>query len=184
MKASSMRRGSIILYNKQPYKVMDALHSTPGNLRAKMQIKMRNLITGTQTEVRYGATEDVEEADVFTQKSSYLYADAEGYHFMNTENYEQMALSAEILGDALHYLQDNMEVHITVWEGNPIGVELPSSVILEIAETEPELRGATASNSPKPAKTVTGLMVTVPPFVKIGDKIVVNTMDGKYVSRA
>ena len=184
MKASTIRRGTVILYNKQPYRVMDALHSTPGNLRAKMQLKMRNLVTGTQTEVRFSATEDVEEADVFTQSATYLYSDLGGYHFMNSESYEEVTISGELLGESALYLQDNMQVRVTLWEGNPIGIELPSTVILTIAETEPEIRGATASNSPKPAKTDTGLQLSVPPFVKIGDKIVVNTEEGKYISRA
>ncbi|MCB0317980.1 MAG: elongation factor P [Bdellovibrionales bacterium] len=184
MKASLLRKGNVVIHNKQPYKIMEAIHSTPGNLRAKMQTKMRNLINGTQTEVRFSATEDVEEADVFTQSATFLYSDVSGYHFMNSVSFEQVTISPENLGSAIYYLQESMEIKLTLWEGSPIDIELPSSVVLEIEETEPELRGATASNSPKPAKTTTGLQLSVPPFLKIGDKVLVNTSDGSYISRA
>jgi len=184
MKASALRRGSVVVYNKTPYRVIDFNHSTPGNLRARVQTKLRNLLNGTQTEVRFGATEDVEEADIYYFKATYLYSDSEGFHFMNSENYEQMALSTEILADSIYYLQENMEVQITTYEGQAIGIELPSTVILTVVDTEPELKGSTASNSPKPAKLDTGLTISVPAFVKIGEKIVVNTGEGTYVSRA
>ncbi|MCB0338271.1 MAG: elongation factor P [Bdellovibrionales bacterium] len=184
MKASDVRRGTIILYNGIPHRVMDFHHHTPGNLRAKVQTKLRNLLNGNQTEVRFGSTEDVEQADVRTYSATYLYNDADGYHFMNDESYEQVALSTDVLGDGIHYLQDQMKVEVTTFEGNPIGVNLPQTVVLTIAETEPEMRGATASASPKPAITDTGLSLTVPQFVKVGDKIVVNTSEGKYLSRS
>lgn len=184
MKASSLRKGKVIIYNAQPYRIMEANHSTPGNLRARVQMKLRNLLNGNQSEVRFGATEDVEEADIFMLNASYLYADANGYHFMNTENYEQIAIQPDTLGDAKFYLQDGMQVRVTLWNENPIGIELPSTVVLTIVDTEPELRGATASNSPKPAKMDTGLQITVPAFLNIGDKVIVNTEEGTYISRA
>ena len=184
MKASAMRRGNVIMFNGQPHRVMDFHHHTPGNLRAMVQTKLRNLLSGSQTETRFSSTEDVPEADVNTSPATFLYADGEGYHFMHDEDYEQVALSKEVLGDGVYYLQDQMKVEITNYDGNPIGVKLPSTVVLKVAETAPELRGATASNSPKPAKTDTGLTLNVPPFVKVGDKIIVNTEEGKYLSRA
>lgn len=157
---------------------------TPGNLRAMVQVKLRNLLTGNQTESRFSSTEDLEEADVKTVPATYLYSDVSGYHFMNSQSYDQVALSADTLGDAKFYLQDNMEVDLTLLGEEPIGIELPSTVTLTIAETEPGIRGATASNSPKPAKTDTGLLLNVPPFIKIGEKILVNTSEGTYVGRA
>lgn len=172
------------MHNGQPHRVMDFRHHTPGNLRAMVQTKLRNLLSGNQTEVRYSSTENIEEADVHVFPATYLYSDATGYHFMNTDSYEEVNVSADALGDAVYYLQDEMKVDITTYEGTPIGVNLPSTVTLTIAETEPEVRGATASNSPKPAKTNTGLAITVPPFVKVGDRVVVNTVEGKYLSRA
>jgi elongation factor P len=184
MKASSIRRGTVIMYNGNPHRVMEFHHHTPGNLRAMVQTKLRNLISGTQTEVRFSSTEELEEADVHTGSATYLYSDSAGYHFMNSESYEEVSLSAEMLGDSIQYLQDQMEVEITTFNGESIGVNLPETVVLTITETEPELRGATASNSPKPAKTNTGLTLTVPAFIKIGEKVIVRTEDGKYVSRA
>ncbi|MBX7144782.1 MAG: elongation factor P [Oligoflexia bacterium] len=184
MKANDIRKGIVVMHNGAPHRVMDFRHHTPGNLRAMVQTKLRNLLTGNQSEVRYSSTEEIEEADVRTFPATYLYADQEGYHFMNAENYEELTINGETLGDASYYLQDQMKVDVTTYEGNPIGVNLPSTVVLTIVETEPEVKGATASNSPKPAKTDTGLALSVPPFVKIGDKILVNTAEGKYLSRA
>lgn len=184
MKANDIRKGLVVMHNGQPHRVMDFRHHTPGNLRAMVQTKLRNLLSGNQTEVRYSSTETIEEADVHVFPATYLYADATGYHFMNTDSYEEVAVTAEALGDAVYYLQDEMKVDITTYEGQPIGVNLPSTVTLTIAETEPEVKGATASNSPKPAKTNTGLAISVPPFVKVGDRVLVNTAEGKYLSRA
>lgn len=149
-----------------------------------VQTKLRNLLNGNQTEVRFSATEDVPEADVMTSRATFLYKDMEGYHFMYTENYEQFTMNEDTLGDAVYYILDQMDVDITAYEGNPIGIQLPTTVVLTIEETAPELRGATASNSPKPAKTNTGLSLSVPPFIKIGDRVVVSTEEGKYMSRA
>lgn len=184
MKGNDIRRGVVLMHNGAPHRVIDFHHHTPGNLRAMVQTKLRNLLSGSQTEVRYSATEEVTEADVFTFAAVYLYSDQAGYHFMNNENYEELTLDTEALGDALYYLQDNMEVQVTTFEGQAIGVQLPSTVVLTVVETSPELRGATASNSPKPAKTDTGLQLNVPPFIKQGERIVVNTQEGTYVSRA
>jgi elongation factor P len=184
MKASDIRKGLVVMHNGQPHRVMEFNHHTPGNLRAMVQTKLRNLLSGNQTEVRYSSTENIEEADVHTFQATYLYADGNGYNFMNSESYEEITLNKEALGDAVYYLQEQMKVDITTYDGDPIGVNLPTQVILTIVDTEPELRGSTASNSPKPAKTDTGLALSVPPFVKIGDKIIVNTAEGKYLSRA
>jgi elongation factor P len=184
MKANAIRKGVVIMYNGAPHRVMDFHHHTPGNLRAMVQTKLRNLLSGTQTENRFSSTEEVQEADVSTSKATYLYKDGDDYHFMTTEDYDQFTITSEILGDALYYLQDQMAVDVTFYEGNPIGVQLPGSVILTIVETEPELRAATASNSPKPAKTDTGLSLSVPSFIKEGDKIVVGTTEGNYIERA
>ena len=184
MRANTLRKGHIILHNNQPWRVIAFNHLTPGNLRAMVQVKLRNLLSGIQTDTRYGATEDVPIADVYYAKATYLYHDAAGYHFMDSESYEEHTISPELLDDSVYYLQDNMEVEITNYNGAPIGVELPATVTLTVVETEPEMRGATASNSPKPAKTNTGLMLSVPTFIKEGEKISVNTEDGKYVGRA
>ena len=184
MKANEIRKGVVIMYNKVPHRVMEFRHHTPGNLRAMVQTKLRNLLSGNQTEVRFSSTEDLEEANVNTAAATYMYADATGYHFMFKENFEEITLSEELLGDGKFYLQDQMEVEITSFDGAPIGLNLPQTVVLTVVETEPELRGATASNSPKPAKTDTGLVLSVPTFIRVGEKIIVNTAEGKYISRA
>ena len=184
MKAMDLRKGTVILHEKTPYRVMAYQHTAPGKGRAVVQTKLRNLLNGNQTEIRFGSTEKVEIADVIQENAAYLYADGSGYNFMNNATYEQVSISESVMGDAKFYLQDNMEVQITLFEGNPIGIELPSTVTLTIVETAPELKGATATNSPKPAKTDTGLQLSVPNFIKQGEKIVVNTSDGTYSSRA
>lgn len=184
MKANDIRRGVVIMYNNVPHRVIDFRHHTPGNLRAMVQTKLRNLLSGTQTETRFSSTEDIPEADVVTSPATYLYADGDGYHFMNSSTYEEVTINSEVLGDGIYYLQDQMAVEVTLYNGEPIGINLPSTVVLTVQETEPELRGATASNSPKPAKMDTGLTITVPAFIKIGDRVVVNTAEGKYLSRA
>ena len=184
MKANAIRKGNVILYKGSPYKVMEFFHNTPGKGQAVVQTKLRNLLTGSQTDARFNSTEEVEEADVFILKAQYLYKDGDTYHFMNTSSYEQFSMNSETLGDAVYYLQEEMEIDVTTYNNDPIGVTLPPSVVLTIVETEPELKGATASGSPKPAKTNTGLTLSVPPFIKQGEKIIVNTDEGKYISRA
>lgn len=184
MKANDIRRGSVIMHNGAPHRVIEFHHHTPGNLRAMVQTKMRNLFSGTQTEVRFSSTEEIEEADVHVSPATYLYKDGDMYHFMNSQSYEEVALPEEQLGDGIYYLQDQMEVEVTTFNGQTIGINLPQTVVLTVTETEPEMRGATASNSPKPAKTNTGLTLNVPPFIKVGEKIVVSTIEKKYLSRA
>jgi elongation factor P len=184
MKASAIRRGNVILFQGAPHRVMDAHLNTPGNLKGLVQLKLRNLLTGNQTETKFSSTEDVEEPDIHSAKATYMYEDGENYFFMMGESYEQVAVETEVLGDGVYFLQEEMEVSITFYNDSPVGVDLPQTVVLTIMDTEPELKGATASNSPKPAKTDTGLTLSVPPFVKISDKIIVKTADGTYLKRA
>jgi elongation factor P len=184
MKAKDVRKGVVILFKGNLCRVMDFHHHTPGNLRAMVHMKLRNLMTGSQVEHRFSSTEDIDTADVFLQPATFLYADTNGYHFMNSETYEEVAISDEMIGDGRYYIQEGMQVQLSVYEENPIGIQLPQTVTLTIVDTEPGLKGATASNSPKPAKTDTGLQLSVPPFVNIGDQVVVNTESGEYLSRA
>jgi elongation factor P len=184
MKAKDVRRGQVIIFKSTLYSVMDFHHHTPGNLRAMVHMKLRNLMTGTQMEHRFSSTEDIETADVFQQPATFLYSDNNGYHFMNSETYEEVTISDQMMGEGRFYLQEGMQIQLSVYEENPIGIQFPQTVTLTIADTEPGLRGATASNSPKPAKTDTGLQLSVPPFVNIGDQVVVNTETGEYLSRA
>lgn len=184
MKATGIRKGTILMHNGTPFRVMDFQHVTPGKGQAVVQTKLRNLLNGNQTEVRFGSNESIDLADVFSFKATYLYSDGDAFHFMNTSSYEQLALNSDVLGESVVFLKEEMEVEITVFEDNPIGIKLPQTVTLTIAETEPELKGATASNSPKPATTESGHTLSVPPFVKQGEEIIVNTETGEYVGRA
>lgn len=184
MKAKDIRKGNVILHKGQPYRVMEFHHHTPGNLRAMVQAKLRSALTGVQTEVRFSSTEDLEVADIFQRKATYLYHDANGYHFMDAESYEEVVLSDELVADSKFFIREEMAVEVSTYNGEPIGLTLPTTVVLTVVDTEPGLKGATASNSPKPATMDTGLVVSVPPFVKIGDKIVVNVEESKYLSRS
>jgi len=184
MQANDIRRGMIIIYNGAPHRVMDFQHRTPGNLRAFVQAKLRSLKTGSSTEVRFSSTENIERATLEEHDMEYLYSDADLHHFMNTETYDQTALDNEALGDAMDYLVPGTRIQVEFFEGSPIGVELPPAVELTVVETTPELKGATASNSPKPAKLETGVTVQVPPFIKEGDRIRVDPSKGVYLERA
>jgi elongation factor P len=184
MKASNVRKGVLIMHNNQPHRVMEFHHHTPGNLRAMVQVKMRNLLSGNQTEVRYSSNDELVEADARTTPATFLYSDTNGFHFMMSDSYEEITVNADLIGDDKYYLQDQMPVEITLFESEPIGVALPGTVTLTIVETQPEVRGGTASNSPKPATTDTGLTLNVPAFVKQGERVVVSTEDGRYLERA
>jgi len=184
IQASSIRRGVIIVYNGVPHRVLDFQHRTPGNLRAFVQVKMRNLRTGASTEQRFSATEMVERATLEQHEMEYLYSDGEMHHFMNSETYEQIALDNEMLGDAVNYLVPNLKIQVEFFEGQPIGIELPPVVELKVIETEPSLKGATVSNVNKPAKLETGVTIQVPPFIEEGDLIRVDPSEGRYIERA
>jgi elongation factor P len=184
MNANDIRRGMIIMYNNAPHRVLDFQHRTPGNLRAFVQAKLRNLRNGSSTEVRFSSTENIERAMLEDHEMEYLYSDGDMHHFMNTETYDQTALDAETLGDAMNYMTPGTKIQVEFFEGAPIGVELPPAVELTVIETAPELKGATASNSPKPAKLETGVTVQVPPFIKEGDRIRVDPAKGAYLERA
>jgi elongation factor P len=184
MNANDIRKGMLIMYNATPHRVLDFQHRTPGNLRAFVQAKLRNIKTGSSTEVRFSSTENIERATMEEVEMEYLYSDGDMYHFMNTETYEQLALNTETLGDAMNYLVEGTKIQVEFFEGAPMGVELPAAVELTVVETTPELKGATASNSPKPAKLNTGVTVQVPPFIKEGDRIRVDPTKGVYLERA
>lgn len=172
------------MYNNAPHRVLDFQHRTPGNLRAFVQAKLRNIKNGSSTEVRFSSTENIERAMLEEYEMEFLYSDGDMHHFMNTESYDQIALDSETLGGAMDYLVGGTKIKIEFFDGAPIGVELPPAVELTVVETAPELKGATASNSPKPAKLETGVTVQVPPFIKEGDRIRVDPSKGTYLERA
>ncbi len=174
----------VIKFNNDLYSVFSVFHRTPGNLRRFVQAKMRNLRSGTMIEHRFSSEDRVERAALEEHTMEYLYDDGEFYYFMNIENFEQMHLMKDLLGDATQYLVPQLHVAVEFYEGKPISVELPPTVDLTVVETEPGLKGASVSNVTKPAKTETGLVVQVPPFISEGEKIRVSTSEGTYQERA
>ncbi|HYZ82979.1 MAG TPA: elongation factor P [Bryobacteraceae bacterium] len=184
MQATQIRPGMVIKYNNDLYSIFSMTHRTPGNLRAFVQVRMRNLRTGAMLDNRFSSTENVERAILDEQEMEYLYEEGDNFWFMNTEDFEQTPLARDILGDAVDYLIPNLKVHVEFYEGKPISVELPATVDLTVMETEPGLKSATASNVTKPAKLETGLVVQVPPFINEGEKIRVSTSEGAYLERA
>jgi elongation factor P len=184
VKATQLRPGMVIQHEGDLYAVFSVEHRTPGNKRGAMQTKLRNLRTGSIIDYRFRAEDFVERAILDEVEMEYLYNDAEGYHFMNTQTFEQIALSKEVLGDSTDYLVPNTVIKVEFFEGKPIGVSLPDTVDLTVVETEPGLQKATASSVMKPAKLETGLVIQVPPFINTGDKVKVDTSEGRYIQRA
>jgi elongation factor P len=182
--ATQLRPGMVIKHNNDLHSVFSVEHRTPGNLRAFIQAKLRNLRTGAMFEHRFRSADGIEKITVDEVNMEYLYNDGDGYYFMNTENYEQTHLTKDTLGDAVDYLTPNLNIKIEFFDGKAVGVELPQTVELTVVETEPGLRSATASSVTKPAKTETGLVVQVPPFINEGERIKVDTSEGAYLSRA
>jgi elongation factor P len=159
-------------------------HRTPGNLRAFIQAKLRNLRTGAMFEHRFRSPDPIDRVVVDEIPMEFLYSDGDDFYFMNTENYEQTHLKRDTLGDAVEYLTANLQITVSFFDGVAVGIELPQTVELTVMETEPGLKSATASSVTKPAKLETGLMVQVPPFINEGEKIRVDTAEGAYLSRA
>jgi elongation factor P len=183
--ASSIRKGNIIERDDgQLYVVLSAESFHPGKGTPTTQIDMRRLSDGVKTTDRYKTTEQVERAFVEDNDFSYLYQDGEGYHFMNGESFEQLQVSEDILGDQAAYLQEGMKVILSLFNGVPVGIQLPARVVLEVVETEPAMKGQTASSSYKPAKLSNGARAMVPPHIQPGTRVVIQTEDGSYVERA
>jgi elongation factor P len=174
----------VIKFNNELYSIFSVNHRTPGNLRGFVQVKMRSLRSGSMTEHRFSSEDKVEKALLEEHEMQYLYDDGEYYYFMNTENFEQMHLMKDLLGDATQYLIPQLMVTVEFYEGKPMSVELPATVDMTVLETEPGMKGATVSNVTKPAKLETGLVVQVPSFITEGEKIRVNTAEGTYQERA
>jgi elongation factor P len=182
--ATQMRPGMIIKHNNELHAVFSVEHRTPGNLRAFIQAKLRNLRTGAMFEHRFRSPDPIDRVVVDEIPMEFLYSDGDDFYFMNTENYEQTHLKRDTLGDAVEYLTANLQITVSFFDGVAVGIELPQTVELTVMETEPGLKSATASSVTKPAKLETGLTVQVPPFINEGEKIRVDTAEGAYLSRA
>jgi len=182
--ATQLRPGMVIKHNNDLHSVFSVEHRTPGNLRAFIQAKLRNLRTGAMFEHRFRSADAIDKVTVDEVQMEYLYNDGDDYYFMNTENYEQTHLTRDTLGDSVDYLISNLQIKVEFFDGKAVGIELPQTVEMTVIETEPGLKSATASSVTKPAKTETGLVVQVPPFINEGEKIRVDTSEGAYLSRA
>jgi elongation factor P len=184
MNANDLRPGMVIKHNNDLYSVYKAEHRTPGNLRAFVQARMRNLRNGSMIDHRFRSEDDVERAIIDEVEMQYLYGDGDFFYFMNTQNYEQVSLHKEVLGDRALYLIPDVVIKVEFFEGRAIDVQLPATVDLKVVETEPGIKGASATNVTKPAKVETGLIVHVPPFIDEGERIRVDTATGSYLERA
>lgn len=181
--ATQMRPGMIIKFRDELHLVFSVEHRTPGNLRAFIQAKLKNVRTGAAFTERFRSPDPIDRVYVDEIKMEYLYNDGDDYYFMD-EAYEQTMLKRETLGDAVDYLTPNLNIAVSFHDGKAVGIELPTAVEMTVVETEPGIRSATASSVTKPAKTETGLVVQVPPFINEGEKIRVDTAEGAYMSRA
>jgi elongation factor P len=183
IQATRLRIGMLIKHENNLCRVLDLHHITPGNKRAHVQCKMRDIRSGRLTDFKFRAEEDVERASLEEHEMQFLYREADMYCFMNTSSYEQIHLSREVLGDSALYLLPESLINVEFYEEDPVGIHLPTTVDLKVADTVPGIKGATASAQVKPATLETGLVVTVPSFINTGDKIRVNTETGEYLSR-
>ncbi|MDO8518561.1 MAG: elongation factor P [Deltaproteobacteria bacterium] len=181
--ATQLRPGTVVQHDGKLWQCLQAIHKTPGNLRAFVQAKMRSVVDGVQKEFRFSSTETLEKVSLRERPMQFLYAD-EFYHFMDSENFEQIQLSPELLGDAVKYLLPETVVKVTFHEELAIGVVLPKSMTFTVIEADPGMRTASASSSFKNAKIETGVVVQVPQFVSSGDRIVIDTESGEYSERA
>lgn len=184
MQANDLRNGMVILFNKDLCKIIEFRHHTPGNLRAMVQAKLRNLRTGNQFEHRFRSGDPIEQAFIEQHEMEFLYGDSHTYHFMNTENYEQVEISEEELGEAAPWLTPGLKLQVQFYENKAIGVELPKNLRVRIAETQPLIKGGTASASYKPAKLENGVTIQIPPFIGDGEEIIVDPSEARYIERA
>jgi elongation factor P len=181
--ANDIRKGMVIIFEGAPCKVMEFRHHTPGNLRAMVQTRLRNLITGSSFEHRFRSADTIEKASLEQHQMEYLYSDGDMHHFMNTENYEQTSISEDDLGDAAQWLMPGLKIEVEFHNGAPIGVDLPDTMELTVEYTEPGLKGATVTNTNKPATLENGVTIQVPPFIESGEKIRVNPTEARYLER-
>ena len=184
VQATRLRKGMLIKRGDDLLRIIDLQHKTPGNLRGFVQVRMRNIRNASLSDHRFRAEEDVERATLDEREMQYMYRDGDSFHFMDMHNYEQIHIEAEALGDSVNYLIPEMVINVEFYGAEPVGIELPQTVDLKVEETTPAIKGATASAQLKPARTETGLVVQVPPFINVGDKVRVNTESGEYQARA
>lgn len=181
--ATQVRAGMIVNFENELCRVISVEHQTPGNLPARVVVKMKRLKDGINRENRFGSSDKVDKASLEQHMLEFLYEDGDHLVFMNNETYEQTEVSKDILGDDLVFLQPNMQCELEFYEGQPLSATLPASVVLQILETEPVMKNANATGSYKPAKLENGITVGVPPYIESGEKIRVNTVDRTFMER-
>ncbi len=184
MPATQIRRGMVIVFEGAPCRVLEFRHHTPGNLRAMIQTKLKNLRSGNSFEHRFRAADTIERASMETQELEFMYQGGDTWHFMNTSNFDQLEMDAEMLGDNAQWMQSGMKILAEYYDGRPIGIELPQHLVLSIIDTAPVMKTATKTASSKPAKLENGVMINVPEFVGTGEKVRVNPNTGEYMDRA
>ncbi|HLV26884.1 MAG TPA: elongation factor P [Gemmatimonadales bacterium] len=184
MPATQIRRGMVLVFDGDPCRVIEFRHHTPGNLRAMVQAKLKNLRTGNSFEHRFRAADSIEKASMETHELEFLYQGGDVYHFMNTENFEQLEMDTETLGDNAQWMQPGLKILAEYYNGNPIGIQLPTHMIFEITDTAPVMKTATKSASSKPATLENGVVIQVPEFISAGERVRVSPATGDYLDRA
>jgi elongation factor P len=184
IQATRLKKGNLIKYNNELFRVIDLQHVTPGNLRGFVRVKLRNIRNGTLADQKLRSEDTIERAILDERTMQYLYRDGDSFHFMDTESFEQLHIDAEVLGESVNYLVPDATIAVEFYGAEPVGIELPPTVDLTVEDTAPGIKGATASAQVKPARLETGLVVNVPPFVNNGEKVRVSTDTGEYLSRA
>ena len=184
IQATRLKKGNLIVLDGDLYRILELQHVTPGNLRGFVRVKLRNIRNGTLQDQRLRSEDSIQRASLDEIEMQYMYSDSAGHHFMDTSSYDQITLSDEVLGDTVGYLVPESTIKVEFYGSEPVGIELPQTVDLTVTDTAPAIKGATASAQLKPATLETGLVVSVPPFINIGDKVRVNTESGEYQNRA
>jgi elongation factor P len=184
MPATQIRRGMVLVFEGDPCRVIEFRHHTPGNLRAMVQAKLKNLRSGNSFEHRFRAADSIEKADMETHELEFMYAGGDTWHFMNTENYDQLEMDAETLGDNAQWMQSGMKILAEYYNGKAIGIQLPQHLTLAITDTAPVMKTATKTASTKPATLENGVVINVPEFIASGERVRVNPTTGEYMDRA
>src|SRR5262245_39770769 len=182
--ATQIRKGNVIIFNGDPCRIVEFEHRTPGNLRAFIQAKMKNLRNGSTLEHRFRAADQIEKAEMSTQELQYMYSDGTHHHFMNVQSFEMLELSGDAMGDSAQWLTPNMVILAEFFDGRPVGIELPAALEFEVVQTDATMAGATKTAMTKPATLDNGVIVQVPAFVKQGVRIRVDPRDSSYLERA
>ena len=181
--ATQLKVGMVIMHNGRPHRVTNVMHVTPGNWRGMVQTRLVQIETGSNTEHRFRSEDKVERANLEEHNLQFSYRAGDEYHFMNTESYEMVSLTDEVLGDAVHYMVEGMMIEALYYEGRVVGVDVPMFVELTVKETTPNIKGAAVQNTSKPAILETGYEIKVPPYIEIGNRVKIDTRTGEFVER-